>query len=277
MLNYNGQILSKSKCKFSYQNRAFKYGDAIFDTLKYENDKIHFIEDHYFRLMSSMRMLRMKISMNFTLKFYEDEILKIINENKLHNKARVRVTVFRKNGGLFSPDSKEVNFLIEAEKLLPVHHDSYEIELYKDFPVYSGMLSNIKTNNRMINVVASIFASEFNYQNCILINEKKYIVEAINANIFIIKGDEIFTPALTEGCINGIIRKQIIDMINKNSDYYIKETAISPFELLKADEVFLTNSVIDIQSVTKYRKKEYATEKTERLIKMFEKYVMYKM
>lgn len=277
MLNYNGQILSKSKCKFSYQNRAFKYGDGIFDTLKYENDKIHFIEDHYFRLMSSMRMLRMKISMNFTLKFYEDEILKIINENKLHNKARVRVTVFRKNGGLFSPDSKEVNFLIEAEKLLPVHHDSYEIELYKDFPVYSGMLSNIKTNNRMINVVASIFASEFNYQNCILINEKKYIVEAINANIFIIKGDEIFTPALTEGCINGIIRKQIIDLINKNSDYNIKETAISPFELLKADEVFLTNSVIDIQSVTKYRKKEYATEKTERLIKMFEKYVMYKM
>ncbi len=277
MLNYNGQILSKSNCKFSYQNRAFKYGDGIFDTLKYENDKIHFIEDHYFRLMSSMRMLRMKISMNFTLKFYEDEILKIINENKLHNKARVRVTVFRKNGGLFSPDSKEVNFLIEAEKLLPVHHDSYEIELYKDFPVYSGMLSNIKTNNRMINVVASIFASEFNYQNCILINEKKNIVEAINANIFIIKGDEIFTPALTEGCVNGIIRKQIIELINKNSDYHIQETAISPFELLKADEVFLTNSVIDIQSVTKYRKKEYATEKTERLIKMFEKYVMYKM
>ena len=274
MLNYNGQILSKSKCKFSYQNRAFKYGDGIFDTLKYENDKIHFIEDHYFRLMSSMRMLRMKIPMNFTLKFYEDEILKIINENKLHNKARVRVTVFRKNGGLFLPDSKEVNFLIEAEKLLPVHHDSYEIELYKDFPVYSGMLSNIKTNNRMINVVASIFASEFNYQNCILINEKKYIVEAINANIFIIKGDEIFTPALTEGCVNGIIRKQIIELINKNSAYHIKETAISPFELLKADEVFLTNSIIDIQSITKYRKKEYATEKTKRLIKLFKKLVM---
>lgn len=274
MLNYNGQILSKSECKFSYQNRAFKYGDAIFDTLKYENDKIHFIEEHYFRLMSSMRMLRMKIPMNFTLKFYEDEILKVLSENKLKDRARIRVTIFRKNGGLYLPNSKDVEYLIEVENLLFVHFDSYEIELYKDFPVYSGILSNIKTNNRMINVVASIFASEFNYQNCILINEKKNIVEAINANIFLIKGDDIFTPALTEGCVNGIIRKKVIEIINKNSDYCIQETAISPFELLKADEVFLTNSIINIQSITKYRKKEYSTEKTENLIKIFKKYAI---
>ena len=271
MLNYNGQILSKSECKFSYQNRAFKYGDAIFDTLKYENDKIYFVEEHYFRLMSSMRMLRMKIPMNFTLKFYEDEILKIINENKINDKARIRVTIFRQNGGLYLPNSKEVDFLIEAENLLSTHFDSYEVELYKDFPVHSSMLSTIKTSNRMINVVASIFATEFNYQNCILINEKKNIVGAINSNIFLIKDEDIFTPALTEGCINGIIRKEIIELINKNSNYHIQETVISPFELLKVDEVFLTNSIIDIQSITKYRKKEYTTEKTKKLIEIFKR------
>ncbi len=268
MINFNQQILPKKQFKLNLNNRAFKYGDGIFDTLKYAKGRINFLEDHYFRLMSSMRMLRMKIPMNFTLKFYKDEIIKTIQANGLLESSRVRVSIFRKEGGLYAPVNKGVDMLIEANELIKKPYDHYEIELYKDMPVYSGILSNIKTNNRIINVVASIFASEFNYQNCVLINEKKNIVEANNANIFLIKGNNVFTPALTEGCIDGILRKKIIEMIDKNSSFNIIETEISPFELLKSDEVFISNSIIEIQSVTKYRKKNYAIEKTQEIIKM---------
>lgn len=271
MINYNGEILSDNDFRLTYQNRAFKYGDAVFDTLKYENEKIHFIEDHYFRLMSSLRMLRIKIPMNFNLKYYEDEILKIIKENDFSNKVRIRCTVFREDGGLFTPSNNGCRYIIETDALQTITHDNYEIELFKDFPIFSGLLSTIKTNNRIVNVLASIFAQENEYQNCVLINEKKNIVETSNANIFLIKGKRVLTPALNEGCINGIIRKKIIEMLDKSSDFKLEETSISPFELLNVDEVFLTNSVFEIQSVLKYRKKKYSTEKTDRIKIMFSK------
>ena len=274
MINHNGELLSENDFKLTYQNRAYKYGDAIFDTLKFENNKIFFIEDHYFRLMSSMRMLRIKIPMNFTLNYYEDEILKTIKNNNLLKNARIRCTVYREDGGLFTPNSNECNFIIEAEELQKVAYKNYEIELFKDFPVFSGHLSTIKTNNRIVNVQASIFAQENNYQNCILINEKKNIVEANNANIFLIKENKLLTPALTEGCINGIIRKKIIEVLDKSTDFEIEETAISPFELIKVNEVFLTNSIFEIQSVYKYRKKTYNSDKTEKVRKLFEKFKM---
>jgi branched-chain amino acid aminotransferase len=101
--------------------------------------------------------------------------------------------------------------------------------------------------------------------NCVLINERKGVVEASNANIFIVKGNEIKTPALEEGCIKGIVRKKVIEILSKNEAYSISETSISPFEMQKADEVFLTNSIIGVQPVTNYRKKEYKTEIGEKL------------
>jgi branched-chain amino acid aminotransferase len=270
MINFNEQILPKEELSLSYQNRAFKYGDAIFDTLKYENNQIAFLEEHYFRIMSSMRMLRMQIPMNFTLEYYEQEIIKVLEANSLKEKARIRVTVFRNDGGLYLPKTNAISFLMEASFLDLQQHETYEIELFKDFPVYSGLLSTIKTTNKMVHVLASIFASEYGYQNCVLINENKNVVEAMNANLFVIKNGIIITPPLTEGCLNGIIRKKVMELIRKSEKYKVEEKSISPFELLKVDEIFLTNSIIEIQSVTKYRKKNYQTKITEELKGMFE-------
>jgi len=271
MINFNGLISPKEDLKLSHKNRAFKYGDAVFDTLKYKDGHIPFLEDHYFRIMSSTRMLRMKIPMNFNLDYYKDEILKTIRANKFED-ARIRVTIFRKDGGLYTPENNNIDFLIEVNKLSLNDPTPYKIELFKDFQVQPGLLSTIKSNNRLINVLASIFASEFNFQNCILINENKNIVEAINANIFIIKGFNIYTPALEEGCINGIVRKKIIEMIEGQNVYKIHQTSISPFELLKCDEIFLTNSIVDVQSVSSFRKKEYGNKQTAELIKLFKKF-----
>ncbi len=269
MLNYNGKLLPKSELNINYQNRGLKYGDAVFDTLKYEN-KIYFIEEHYFRLMSSLRMLRMKIPMSFTMQFYKDEIIKTIVKNNLSGKVRIRVSVFRKEGGLYTPSTNEVSFIMETETLNYTSKENYEIELYKDFPILSGLLSTIKTNNRIVNVLSSIFANENIYDNCILLNEKKNVVEASNANIFLIFGNEIVTPPLNDGCINGIIRMKMLDFFKNNDKFSFTERTISPFELLKADEIFISNSIIEIQSVTKYRKKNYSTIKTEELRSIFD-------
>jgi len=257
MINTNGQLVSKENSILKIENRGFKYGDAIFETMKVLESKIIFFEEHYFRLMASLRMLRMDASLNFTLEYVESEILKLVEANNLLDAARVRLTVFRKDGGLYTPLTNEIDFVIEVSELNTEIKQKYEVDLYKDFYVYSGLLSTIKTTNRSLNVIASIFAQENDFDTCILINEKKQIVEAIQGNLFIVIGNLFVTPPLTEGCVKGIIRGKIIYLLKKHQIFNIEERIISPFELKKADEVFITNSIIDIQSVTKYRKKEF--------------------
>jgi len=257
MLNFNGKILSETNFSLDFKNRGFTYGDSIFDTSKIVNNEVQFLEDHYFRLMASMRMLRMEIPMEFNLSFFEEEIKKTFRASNLDNNARVKFTVFRNSGGFYTPKTNTISYLIEVSELSILNKENYTIDLFKDYYTNSDLLSTIKTNNRIINVVSSIYAKENNLDNCILINQNKQIVEAINANIFLIFGNRIITPPITDGCIKGIARKKVMESIEKAGEFILEEKSVSPFDLQKADSVFLTNSIIDIQTVTNYRKKEY--------------------
>jgi branched-chain amino acid aminotransferase len=259
MINFNGELLFKENIRLTTDNRGFKYGDGIFETIKVVHKKVIFWEDHYFRLMASMRMLRMKIPMEFTLEFLEKEILKTVGVLEDVSTFRVRLNVFRKDGGLYTPKTNAINYLIEASESNYQTKGTYEIDIFKDFYNYSGLLSTIKTNNRMLNTLASIYANENDLDNCILVNERKGVVEVANANIFIVKDNVVKTPALTEGCIKGIVRSKVIDILTKNKDFTIEEAVISPFEIQKADEVFITNAIMGIQAVTKYKKKSFNT------------------
>ena len=259
MLNFNGDLLVEENVKLSSENRGFKYGDAIFETIKVINKKVVFWEEHYFRLMASMRMLRMKIPMQFTLEFLEKEILKTVAAQDEASSYRVRLNIYRKDGGLYTPKTNKTDYLIAVNKTAYQIKKEYSIDLYKDFYTYSGLLSTIKTNNRMVNTLASIFADENDLDNCVLLNERKGVVEVTNGNIFVIKDTIIKTPALTEGCIKGIARNKVIEIISKNNNYTLEETVISPFEIQKADEVFITNAIIGIQPVTNYKKKFFKT------------------
>lgn len=263
MINFNGSIQDSSNF-FIENNRGFLFGDAIFETLKIIDNKVLFVEDHYFRLMASMRICRMEIPMNFTLEFFEEQILSLTNALSISESARVRLTVFRNSEGLYLPKSNDIGFLIAAEKLnnkeYVVSNDFYEVELYKDFYVSKHLLSTLKTTNKMINVTGSIFAKENDYHNCILLNDEKNVVEALNGNIFMKMSNVIITPPISDGCLNGIMRKQLIALINKIEGVKCIEKSISPFDLQKSDELFITNVIKGIQPITKYRKKEFGID-----------------
>jgi len=267
MINFNGELLFEKNVKLSSENRGFKYGDAIFETIKVSHQKVIFWEDHYFRLMASMRMMRMKIPMEFTLEFLEQEILKTVAVQEQSSSYRVRLNVYRKDGGLYTPKTNEIAYLIDVKPNTYQTKETYSVDVFKDFYSYSGLLSTIKTNNRMVNTLASIYAKENDLDNCVLINEKKGVVEVANANIFILKGTVVKTPALTEGCIKGVVRGKVIEIISKNNEYTLEEAAISPFEIQKADEVFITNAIIGVQSVTNYKKKSFTTDFSNKISK----------
>lgn len=262
MINLNGVIQSEQNASLSVSNRGFAYGDAVFETIRIINGKIMFWEEHYFRLMASMRIMRMEIPASFSPEFLEKELLDLVAANELMEApCRIRFSVYRQEGGYFTPRTREVGYVIMASALEQPFYlfpeDFYEIELFKDHYMNSGLLSSVKTNNRALNVLGSIYAQENDYDNCLLINEKKNVVEALNANLFLVSGKTIKTPPVNDGCIKGITRGALIDIIKKSPDYELIEESVSPFELQKADELFLTNVIMGIRPVSKYRKKEY--------------------
>ncbi|MFH7013139.1 aminotransferase class IV [Flavobacterium sp. FlaQc-52] len=269
MINFNGNMVAQDE-NILTQNRAFLYGDGVFETLKIVNNKILFLEDHYFRLMASMRVVRMEIPMNFTMEYFEEEVLKVIRENKFSAAARARITVFRNDGGLYLPKTNDVSFLIHAttleSDLYGLNKAYYEVDLYKDFYVTKQLLSSIKTTNKLINVTGSIFAHENGLDNCILLNDTKNVVEVLQGNLFMVVGKKLSTPPVSEGCLNGVMRKQILALAKKVEGIEVVEEIISPFDLQKADELFLTNVITGIQPISKYRKKEFTSNLAHLLV-----------
>ena len=263
MINFNGTIVSQD-ANILTQNRSFLYGDGVFETVKIINNKILFLEDHYFRLMSSMRVVRMEIPMNFTMEFLEEQILALVNKNGLTSSSRARITVYRNDGGYYLPQDNTVSFLIHAvtleSKLYSIEKKEYEVDLYKDFYVTKQLLSSIKTTNKIINITGSIFANENGLDNCLLLNDSKNIIEALQGNIFMLMGNKLITPPVSEGCLNGIMRKQILSLAKQIENLDVVEEVISPFDLQKADELFITNVIKGIQPITQYRKKTFATK-----------------
>jgi branched-chain amino acid aminotransferase len=260
MINFNGNLESQEHI-FS-NNRAFKYGDAVFETIKVVNGVILFWEDHYFRLMASMRIVRMEIPMQFTMEFLEKEIVSLIEANNLEGSpVRIRMTVYRDSPGLYTPDINDTGYFIEAKSLQSatylMHNEPCIVDLFKDHYITPQLLSTLKTTNRVLNVIAGIFAKENELDNCLLLNSDKQVVEAINGNLFLVKGNVIKTPPLKDGCLKGIMRQQLIGIIGKLEGYTLEEASISPFELQKADELFVTNVIQGIKPITKYRKKNF--------------------
>lgn len=268
MINFNGNTVQEEN--LLTQNRAFLYGDGVFETVKIINNKILFLEDHYFRLMASMRIVRMEIPMNFTMEYFEEQVLNLVQAKGITASARARITVFRNDGGLYLPKTNEISYLIHATPLentsYVLNTDEYEVDLYKDFYVAKQLLSSIKTTNKMINVTGSIFAHENGLANCLLINDSKNVIEGLQGSLFMLLGKKLITPPVSEGCLNGIMRKQILALAKKVEGIEVLEEIISPFDLQKADELFLTNVITGIQPITKYRKKEFTSNLAHLLV-----------
>ena len=269
MINFNGTIVSED-ANILTQNRAFLYGDAVFETVKIINNKILFLEDHYFRLMSSMRVVRMEIPMNFTMEYLEEQILSLVAKNQVLNSSRARITVYRNDGGYYLPQNNSVSFLIHSialeNTLYSIEKKQYEVDLYKDFYITKQLLSSIKTTNKIINITGSIFANENGLDNCLLLNDSKNVVEALQGNIFMLLGNKLVTPPVSEGCLNGVMRKQILSLAKKIENLEVVEEVISPFDLQKADELFITNVIKGIQPITQYRKKAFSTNVSVELL-----------
>ncbi|MCC5917923.1 MAG: aminotransferase class IV [Cryomorphaceae bacterium] len=269
----NGEFFEKQQIEISTDDRGLNYGDGVFETIRFDRGQIHWPEDHYFRLMANMRIMRMHIPENLTPEYFSEVLTELVRSNHWEKGAvRLRFQAWRKAGGKYSPNTNEVNLLATAERLT---HNTYtfedgdfRIDIFKDYPKPKGLLSNVKSCNAQLYILASIFRMENQLDECLLINNDKNVVEAISSNIFMVQGKTIKTPPLSSGCIKGIMRKKISEKLAPYLGYEVVEEDFNPFALLKADEVFLTNSIRGIQPVTHYKKKVYEVAVSRRILEM---------
>ncbi len=259
---YNGTFISETDTLSCIKNRAFLYGDSIFETIRVNNRNILFFEEHIERLVSGMTVLKYEIPEKFTIfkSQLKNEILNLLNRNKIFKSSRVRITVFRKSGGLYTPETNEPEYIISASKLdtdkFILNTNGLKIDIFPDIKKPINIFSPYKAANSLIYTLAGVYKNKLNLDDCLILNEENKIIESSSSNVFIVKEKKIYTPPITDGCINGIMRFQVITYA-KIHNIQCKEQSLTDADLLQADEIFLSNSIKGIQWVVAYKNKRY--------------------
>lgn len=258
---FNGHYYRKEDFGLSYQNRAFCYGDALFETMHANGTQIQFFTDHMIRLRFGMITLGMKIPVNIENDTIEKEIIKLLHKNKLYQGVKIRLTVFRNEGGKYTPKDNSVSYLVETEYLENAQYQfntkGLSIAIFDQIKKPVNKLSNLKSANALIYIQAGLYAQQNNYDDCLLVNEQNHLVEGISSNLFLIKDKTLYTPPLNDGPVAGIMRKQILKIADSLNFKIVNDQSCDEQQLLQADEVFLTNSISGIQWVLSYKERRY--------------------
>ena len=241
-------------------NRSFKYGDNLFETIAMYNHIIPFLNWHFNRLVKGMHILQINIPDYFSIAFFEKHIQALALMNKTNGNAVIRLTVFRKGAGRYMPESQDATLLISVkirkENHFKLINKGLHINFFTKIKKPINCLSNLKHGNALLYILAALEQKQKKLDECILLNENGNVVEAISSSIFILKNKELITVPLSEGGVDSIMRKAILNIKNrlntKNNlpiNLLVVEKIIKPLDLLEADEIWLTNAVSGIQWV----------------------------
>lgn len=245
-------------------NRGYRYGDGLFETMKFFHGEILLAPYHFERLFSSLELLKFPVPRLFTRKKLLNDISVLTRKNKCTDLARVRLSVSRGNGGLHDGKHR-LQYLIEcwpADKTVnSINTNGLVIDIFPDAQKNCDRFSHLKSANFLPYAMAALYAEENKLNDCLLCNVKGYIADATIANIFLVKNKLIITPALTEGCVSGVMRRFLIEKL-KISGFDIREGVVTKNDLDTFDEMFLTNAMYGMRWIKRFRDKTYAHTST---------------
>jgi branched-subunit amino acid aminotransferase/4-amino-4-deoxychorismate lyase len=268
---HNGEFKRLSESGLFANNRAFRFGDAIFENIHAYATESQFLHYHFERMVNGMKMLMMEIPSFFTTENFQRLITQLLIKNQIYGGALIRLTVYREKGESYSPVDNHVSYILESQKLERNFYELNErglvIDLFTEFPKPANLLSSVKSTNALLYVLASLYNHKRNLDDSILLNEDGRIVESVNSNLFLVSGSSIFTPGLDQWCLPGVMRRVIIDIACK-SDYKVNDQcSLTPAALDDADEIFLTNVTEGIKWVGAFRQRRYYKKTAQQLIR----------
>ncbi len=277
----NEHLMPASEVSIQFNNRAFRYGDGFFETIRCFGTHISFFEAHYARIHRALEVCKMLPSDNLKENILRTRISQLINRHKLFKSSRIRIQVFRNNGGLYTPEDNTVSVVIEAseiqDKLYEMNHNGYIIDLFKDMQKFPSALGFFKHSSAGLFVMAGIYAKENKLNEAVILNNEAKLCETTASNLFIVKENHLLTPPLSDGCVDGIMRGQILKLASENGMSIDDTNSLTPNIFHEADEVFLTNAIKGIQWVLGYQKKRFYKTISRELISLLNKKIFDKI
>ena len=268
--NYNGRFFEQGETIVSGDNSSYRYGDGLFETMKFRNGNILFEEYHLDRLFSGLEVLKFNVPLVFTKQKILEEAKSLCLKNKCEGLARVRLSVSRGNGGLYDCDNK-FSYLIECWSLEQhteeINSNGLVIDVFPDARKSADAFSNLKSANYLPYVMAAVWAKENKLNDALILNQYNRICDATIANVFWIKENMVSTPPLSEGCVAGVMRRRILDCklqiaeLGVGVDEFVLTEAI----LTEADEIFLTNVTTGIRWVKQCGNRLYENNITRKV------------
>lgn len=256
---FNGKIFPSSSGVISPENRSFRYGDGLFETMKVLKGGIVNGSFHFQRMFEGLALLEFDIPQSFSEDFLKAEIQRLLSKNKNGDNVRVRINIFRGNGGIFDNENLKPNYLIESWELPGeegLNTNGLVIDIYTGARKNCDVFANVKSNNFLPYVMAGIFAKKNRINDALLLNIRGNICDSVIANIFLVKSREIITPPLSEGCVAGVMRRWMMERFSLPG-FTISEKVITEEDLGRAEEIFLTNSIRYLRWVGRFRDKSY--------------------
>lgn len=267
-LNHNGKIYRSDKLLIPPDNRSFLYGDGFFETMKMVNGKIALSRYHFERLFSSLELLQFDKPNYLNANYLLNQINELAAKNYQNKLARIRLMIFRGNGGLYDPENHFPNWLIQTWELNPqvnvFNENGLLTDIFKDAKKACDNYSHVKSNNYLSYAMAALWAKKHHLNDAFVLNCYNRIADATIANVFIVKDGTVKTPVMTEGCVSGVMRRHLLKCM-REENIPVEETQIEPEELLQASELFLTNGVSGIKWVRGCGQNNYSNQLSARL------------
>ncbi len=266
----NGQITGAANLPPAIENRAFLYGDGFFESVRVCSGKPQLTPFHWNRIQSSLKAHKIDGDAWDQSRF-EHALLSLCEANGIHQGGRLRLTFFRESGGGYTPLSNQLIWIGEAEKLedseYVLNEQGLAVDVYPEMKKSQDPLSNFKNISASIYVHAGLWAQEQALEDALLTNSANQIIESTRSNLFLVSNRVLYTPGLDGGPVGGVMRAAIINLALREG-YKVYECNISPQEMLRADELFLTNAIRGIQWVSRYRTKRYFNATSKELIQL---------
>lgn len=265
---HNDEFVASTQPILTAQNRGFRYGDGLFESMRMSGSKLKFAAQHADRLQAGMKALKIEGGNLLDEYFLKQKSAELAKRNKLKDNVRFRLSVYRAGDGLYTPDSNKSGYLLEASALSEANYELNKkgliIDVFDEMTKAIDKLSNYKTSNSLLYVMAGLYKKQHRLDEAFILNQNGFLCESLSSNVFVVYNKQIYTPALSEGCIAGVMRNVILN-IAKTNDIPLVEAQINPEVLKEAEEVFITNAVGGIRWVMGYGRKRYFNEVSKEL------------
>ena len=262
-INFEGELRLEDEPVIGISNRGFKYGDGFFESMRWVKGELKFADLHAARIQKGIDLLKLTSHLQIDASFLYQKVEELVRRNKIGLNARVRFTFFRQSGGLYSPTNNQMGYALEFAKadeaVYSTNPRGLVVDVFDEVPKPINILSNIKTCNALTFVMAGLHKKQWALDDVLILNQNGFLCEAMSSNVFVVYNNIVYTPALKEGCVDGIMRKVVMQLARDNRLDVI-EAQINPEILNEANEVFLTNVTTGIQWVMGFNNKRYFNE-----------------